>query len=91
MTNNTMIEAMARAIWEIGAADDLSKDDSHFYAKAALGAINDAGFVIVPVEPTFDMKMEGANAITADHMQKMANYDAAIDCYRAMINAARNP
>lgn len=40
---------------------------------------------VVPVKPTASMKMAGAAAITEDHMTKMANYDAAIDCWNAMI------
>lgn len=56
-------------------------------ARAALRASRrvDRGHAIVPVEPTSSMKMAGAAAITADHMEKMANYDAAIDCWNAML------
>lgn len=39
--------------------------------------------------PTPDMKMAGAQAITADHMCKAANYDAACDAWSAMIRAAK--
>lgn len=39
-------------------------------------------------EPSPDMKMAGAKAITAEHMKAMANYDAACDCWPAMIDAA---
>lgn len=39
--------------------------------------------------PTEGMKMAGAQAITADHMKKAANYDAACDAWSAMIAAAR--
>lgn len=46
----------------------------------------DRGRAVVPIEPTVAMKMAGAAAITEDHMVKMANYDAAIDCWRAMLN-----
>lgn len=41
-------------------------------------------------EPTFEMKMAGAEAITADTMKAMANYDGAIQCWQAMIDAALN-
>ena len=33
-----------------------------------------------------EMKMAGATAITAEHMKAMANYDAADDCWNAMID-----
>lgn len=57
-------------------------------ARAALRVSRriDRGRAVVPVEPTTSMKMAGAGAITADHMKKMANYDAAIDCWDAMLN-----
>lgn len=35
--------------------------------------------------PGHNVLMAGANAITADHMKAMANYDAACDCWQAMI------
>ena len=77
-----MIERIARAI------DDEAPVQVHSIklAKAALAAIRET-HAIVPREPTPDMKMKGAGAITSDHMKKRANYDAAIDCYRAMIEA----
>lgn len=60
-------------------------------AQAALRArdewMRENGMAMVPVEPSFDVKMAGAAAITKDHMRKMANYDAAIDCWSAMIAA----
>ena len=57
-------------------------------ARAALRVSRrvDRGKAVVPVAPTASMKMAGAAAITEDHMRKMANYDAAIDCWNAMVN-----
>lgn len=49
-------------------------------AKAAISALE---------TPTPEMKMAGAQAITVDHMQKSANYDAACDAWSAMIRAAK--
>ena len=56
-------------------------------AVAALRAARrvDRGKAVVPVAPTASMAMAGASAITEDHMRKMANYDAAIDCWNAML------
>lgn len=59
-------------------------------ANDILFAIEAAGFAIVPVVPSFDTKIAGAGAITADHMAKSANYDAAIDCWSAMIQTAKD-
>lgn len=50
--------------------------------------LEENGLEVCPIIPTLEMKMAGAEAITEDHMRKMANYDAAIDCYAAMIAAA---
>ena len=46
------------------------------------------GWVTVPREPTFDMKMAGASAITLEHMKAAANFDAACDAWAAMIAAS---
>ena len=48
-------------------------------ARAALKAM---------LEPDFDVKIAGTEAITEDHMRSMANYDAAVDCWQAMIRKA---
>jgi hypothetical protein len=55
-----------------------------------LDAFRVAGLAVVPVDASFGMRLAGAEAITEDHMQKMANYDIAIDCWKAMIAAATN-
>lgn len=47
------------------------------------------GHILVPIKPTLAMEMAGAEAITEDHMRKMANYDAACDCWSAMIEALK--
>lgn len=38
-------------------------------------------------EPSPEMKMAGAEAITAETMKAMANYDAMLDCWLAMLSA----
>jgi hypothetical protein len=50
--------------------------------------VEQADLSIVPRQPTFEMKMAGAEAITAEHMRTAANYDAACDAWSAMIDAA---
>jgi 3-hydroxyacyl-CoA dehydrogenase len=39
-------QIMARAIWEIGAADHINKDDANMYTDHTLAALKEAGFVI---------------------------------------------
>lgn len=87
--DDKLIEAVARGIER---ASPVPVNEA-LLAQAALRAhaewMRANGMVMVPVEPSFDVKMAGAEAITKDHMRKMANYDAAIDCWRAMIAAAQ--
>ena len=44
--------------------------------------------MLVPIKPTMDMKMAGAEAITLEIMRANANYDAADDAWAAMLKAA---
>ena len=53
-----------------------------------LEALADAALYALEI-PAPDMKMAGAQAITADHMQKAANYDAVCDAWSAMIRKAK--
>ena len=83
MDDAHLIERMALANWGKEEYFPLGWQEG---MTAILDAIRET-HAIVPREPTPDMKMKGAKAITSDHMKKMANYDAAIDCYSAMIEA----
>ncbi len=54
------------------------------------GWTGDADAALSALEiPTPEMKIAGAQAIAADHMQKAANYDAACDAWSAMIRRAK--
>jgi hypothetical protein len=86
--NEELIEAMARGIAKADCGEAAEWPIYEQDAQAALAAIEAQGKVVVPVEPTFEMKTAGAAAITADHMRKMANYDAAADCWPAMLAAS---
>ena len=50
--SDTPQKIMALGIWEVGAADCLNKADADFYARQAISALKEAGFVICPIEPT---------------------------------------
>ena len=52
MKRDELIEVVRQAIWEVGAADDLTKLDAAGYTKAVLAAIDEAGLVVVPKVPT---------------------------------------
>lgn len=41
--NDASVNRVAKAIWELGAADDLSKGDAKIYAVAAIVAMLDEG------------------------------------------------
>lgn len=87
----TMVERIARAMadgsWDAKSFTETpngeTPDEFRAYwsdkARAALSAM---------MEPTFAVKMAGAQAITAEHMKANANYDAACDAWQAMIQAA---
>lgn len=75
-----MIEKLAKVIHDECEGDDDSGGGAYMRAaRAVLQALR---------EPTFEMKLAGAEAITADTMKAMANYDGAIQCWTAMIDAA---
>jgi 3-polyprenyl-4-hydroxybenzoate decarboxylase len=83
---DVLAKAMRDFAWAYGNRQPLNAhDDADTLAAISIDALKAAGMVIVPAVPSFDQKMAGATAITEDHMRKMANYDAAIDCYAAMI------
>lgn len=83
-----IVEAMEEVMREHYEIRVPAPDCLEDMARAALRASRrlDRGRAVVPVKPTVAMKMAGAAAITEDHMAKMANYDAAIDCWAAMLN-----
>lgn len=58
---------------------ELTNEEYESLARAVLQAL---------LAPTPGMKMAGAEAITAEHMKAMANYDAADDAWQAMIRSA---
>ena len=84
-----LVEKMARAmcgskawpvVFQSGAAQELSR--------AALRAITDAGYAVVPVEPSWGMKIAGRDAILAEDGSLDLSSDDAFACYRAMLAAA---
>lgn len=84
------IEIMARAMCISGgfSPDDRMPNDGprwRYYVpgiQAALSALHEAGFVVVPVEPTEAMIEAG---------RWPAEDDGPLACYRAMIQAAQVP
>ncbi|MGV1682933.1 hypothetical protein [Sphingopyxis sp. NJF-3] len=82
MTN--IIETMARAMQESRAWPAVySGGTAEVLARAALAALTEAGFAIVPVEPTLEMSSAGLEAIIDLHCGE------APAAYRAMIEAGR--
>lgn len=59
------------------ATGTLIAGGDHFIARAVLTAMR---------EPTPGMKMAGAKAITLETMKANANYDAACDCWEAVLD-----
>lgn len=64
------------------------------HASAALTALTEAGYAVVPVEPTEAMKRAGATSVLTDLQgcrpaTIRAAAEDAIDVYRAMIAAAK--
>lgn len=41
VVNQRQVDAVAQAIWELGAADDLTRRDAQMYARAAVIALSD--------------------------------------------------
>lgn len=60
------------------------------WADRLLSALHAAGLVVVPREPTMDMGLKGADEVNKQMRGPgaSADYDAAMDAYRAMIAAA---
>ena len=90
MNKTELIETMAKAIYLWGCEDFPSewmmlpntyKAELHDQAKAALSAIEDAGFVVVPKEPT-----EGLLQTFDDTLLRMI----AGPIYKAMIAVKKN-
>jgi len=102
MTRAELIEAMARAYdredaaqmgepspWSIADRDPDWESGRLACAEAALSAIEQAGMVVVPVEPTGEMKTAGhVNMIRAEPGFYFDGPMASI-CYRAMIESGR--
>lgn len=81
-----MIEKLADAM-----AADMASEEAFMRGDNKAGWQHLARAVLEALrEPTFELKMAGAEAITADTMKAMANYDGAIQCWQAMIDAALN-
>lgn len=58
------------------------------YIDGIFKAIQDAGYAIVPVEPTPEMKTNGGDAICS---HRGFNYEAADKVWSAMIQASQQP
>jgi len=100
VTDNPLVEAVARAVaaseWEAGyglekllyrtknEAADAAWPDFCGQALAALRAIEDAGWKVVPVEATPEMEI----AATEDWMTIRAAEDRAVAIWSAMLAAA---
>ena len=94
MDSADRIEAMADAL--LAAAKEYYgqgfKTDRKYWLALATSALtadnarDEASFADLP----FEVRIAGAEAITVDHMEKRANYDAACDCWDAMNQAIRS-
>ena len=71
--------------WLIPADDEGMTDHCKWIADAAIKALEDAGYAIVPVEPTFDMMTDGVVAFSG----KEEDGDKVVEMYKAMIKAAQ--
>lgn len=91
----TLIEAIARAIASADGYSFDGPDDPHYVplAQAALTAITEAGYAVVPVEPTEAMLKAAADQVTYDidseQAVKFITPYAADTAYRTMILAAQ--
>lgn len=98
----TITETIARAMLTVDYADSEKThpgitaealDDSDTLegyltqAKAALTALAEAGFTVVPVAPSEDMRSEGADRLLGSSVDDWG--DEAENIYRAMIEAGR--
>lgn len=83
MTN--IVEIIARAIG--GRTDDHCMDLYSEEARHVVTALHDAGYAIVPVEPTEAMRTSGGESMQAAREDDWR--DDASDIYRAMINAGK--
>lgn len=106
MTREELIEAMARAYQTAAMRQGFHVDGGLFQARFGdvLQAIEDAGFAVVPVEPTDVMLKEGhrqidwcrnhQNTATFDHPSQNEYGETncredLIDAYKAMLEAAK--
>ncbi len=88
IVGSEMIEKAARILEPLAWAA-LGTGDTLAYKNRRTSSLRKARAVLQALmKPTFAMKMAGAEAITAEHMKAMANYDAADDAWQAMIRAA---
>ena len=80
--NKQLIEAMAPALVD---ADDIVNSNHYWLAARALKAINNAGFVVVPKEPTEAMDDAGDK-----HVYSEGGYSTdVIAVWKAMVHAAQ--
>ena len=100
-----MIERVAEAIWwrrqeafhptktPWEAASDHNKFYYRDFARLVLDAIEDAGYVVVPTEPTEAMLQAGreCNPFGGTHENWTPGQIVASTCWRAMIAAALTP
>jgi hypothetical protein len=93
MTPDELREAVARAITEAACLPEDVWRSSLPEADSALAAIREAGFVIVPVEPTPAMVIAGGLA-WADAAERLKSVDhtmvdLAAACWQAMVKEAQ--
>lgn len=92
----SMIEKAARALYavEVEAAREIGVESPSWEAslhgcrerrRSQVRAVIEA-----LMEPTPEIKLAGAQAITLEMMRAAANYDAACDAWKAMLTAAFN-
>lgn len=87
--NTPLIETMARAYRDADAGSFRLGDVLPTYyvsrAQAAINALTEAGYAIVPIEPTPEM----VRAVDDEDSDKYVARGRAVSAYRAMIKAGR--
>ena len=77
-------EKIVTSVWE----SQTRCDDAEEHARAALAAIEAAGYRVVPVEPTEAMEMDGKCELIALAADLATSKWAAKKVYEAMVQAA---
>ena len=82
------VEIMARAILDAPLYEKGKVTDELAEAKAAVQALEDAGFAIVSVEPT-EEQLIAARDWSVEKYGRGVGDDGATGCYKAMLKAAK--